>query len=52
MLANVAPQGHNFWSKEGVKPVEPAMEFKSVREAIEHFGGQVWIIPEQTTPEQ
>lgn len=47
LLPDVAPEGHNFWSKQGVKPVEPAMIFESVRKAVEYFGGEVRIIPEK-----
>ena len=50
VLPDVAPEGHNFWSKVHTKPVEQPVAFDSVREAIEHFGGEIRIIPEKTTP--
>lgn len=44
LLDDVEPWGHNYWSKVAVKPVEPPQEFTSVRQAVEHFGGEVKII--------
>ena len=40
LLEDVAPLGHNYWAQQKVKPVS-FEEFNSVREAVEHYGGEV-----------
>jgi len=42
-LLDIEPKGHNFWSKEKVKPIG-IQKFNSVTEAIKTLGGKIRII--------